>query len=189
MWLLQTLLTLFSCFFHLQCTQKAGSKKAATKKKGTYPAKKVGTGKPAAKAGKVTVKKQAAVSVKAKPTKKAAKSLKARGFSKKTFLMKPVQVKKQGNLVKMTRTIRGVVFFTFVKSLNKLVMAYMAACFDAIQNNTALQAELKSMGLFKIRVDSISNDTKKFTVGNNEIAELQLGCIVGRDATPKALES
>jgi len=186
-------LTHFSYVFDLHRMQKAGTKKASTKKKGASPPKQVRAGKPAGKADKVTAKKHAAVSVKAKPTmksaKKAAKSLKAGGFSKKTIPMKPVQVKKQGNLVNMTVAACGVAFFTFVKSSNKLMMAYMAAFFDAIQNNTALQAELKSMGLFEIRVDSTSNDTKKFTVGNNEIPELQLGCIVGRDATPKALQS
>jgi len=47
------------------------------------------------------------------------------------------------------------------------------------------EAELKSMGLFKICVNSISNDTKKVTVGNNEIQELQLTALLARMQLPK----
>jgi len=69
------------------------------------------------------------------------------------------------------------------------MMAYMAPFFKAIQNNTALQAELKTLGLFQIHVNSTSNDTETFLVGDKDIHKLQLVCILGTDATRKSIEN
>lgn len=167
-------------------SKRSGCVKGATKKPATRGSAK-DSAKGASKKGKVGKGKN---KEKAKAVKTEKKGLSAKGFTKDNIpTSSPEQTKKRGNFCNMTQFLCGLLAFDFKKCSNPQQAAYMRSFFDAVENNPAVQAELKSMGLFNIRLNEESHETRTFLVGKKEIHELQLICIVGTDASTTAIHN
>jgi len=172
--------------------KKFAKKKQAMKEEKAEAAKR----KAAAAAKKVAAKKPKKATKKSTPTKikpvkkhKAAKSpLKSGSFkvASKTAVMP--QLNPKGNLVHKYDTLCGVQAYQFVKS-SKPEPAYMAAFFQAVDNNPTVQARLGSIGTFDVKTAPTINEPKTFLTINKitkeerEYNECQLLTVTGTNAS------